>query len=295
MSKSDEKHLEFKVGIFVLIGLLVVGGLIVQFGRLGEGFQKTYRIQVVFPDASGLYKGAEVLMSGARIGRVAASPELLDDQTGVLVYLKLYAENQIPKSSTIRVGTNGLLGDKFVQVWPPPPEERGNEFIMPGDRIMGQREPGLDELTRDGREVMKEMKLATQNIRDVLLRVNRQLLNDQNTASIATTLQNIESSTRDLSTFTKKLDGWGNTAGKALEDFSDASKSASELLDGGNKLVDEARTGKGVLATLLNDQELANNLRALVENLKERGVLFYKDRAARDGEEAPPSRQSRRN
>src|SRR5437773_6167037 len=36
-----ERGLEFKVGAFVFVGLSMLAALVVQFGRLGEGF-KTY-------------------------------------------------------------------------------------------------------------------------------------------------------------------------------------------------------------------------------------------------------------
>ena len=38
--------------------------------------------------------------------------------------------------------------------------------------------------------------------------------------------------------------------------------------------------GKGLVATLLNDQQLASDLHALITNLRAHGVLFYRDSAA---------------
>ena len=66
-----ERGLEFKVGIFVFVGLAMLGALVVQFGRLGEGFKTYYPLTVRFNDASGLLKGSDVLLAGARIGKVA--------------------------------------------------------------------------------------------------------------------------------------------------------------------------------------------------------------------------------
>jgi hypothetical protein len=43
----------------------------------------------------------------------------------------------------------------------------------------------------------------------------------------------------------------------------------------------EATHGKGLLATLLTNQELAKDMRALVSNLRDHGVLFYRDSAAK--------------
>jgi hypothetical protein len=38
-TRHNDKTLELKVGLFVLAGLGVLAVLLVQFGRLGEGFQ----------------------------------------------------------------------------------------------------------------------------------------------------------------------------------------------------------------------------------------------------------------
>jgi hypothetical protein len=47
------------------------------------------------------------------------------------------------------------------------------------------------------------------------------------------------------------------------------------------KLFKSATEGKGLLALLLTNQELANDLRALISNLRAHGVLFYRDSAAK--------------
>jgi hypothetical protein len=46
-------------------------------------------------------------------------------------------------------------------------------------------------------------------------------------------------------------------------------------------LVRDARNGKGPLGALVGDRAMAENLRALVANLRAHGVLWYKDRAAK--------------
>jgi hypothetical protein len=52
------------------------------------------------------------------------------------------------------------------------------------------------------------------------------------------------------------------------------------------------------VAALLNDQQLANDLHALVTNLRAHGVLFYRDSAATAQQQQPtqqtkPARQTR--
>src|SRR5207248_9181432 len=114
-----ERGLEFKVGIFVFVGLAMLGALLVQFGRLGEGFKTYYPLTVRFNDASGLLKGTDVLLAGARIGKVAGGPRLVSDGPGVLVPLRIYDYVRLPIGSKFTVGSSGLLGDRFVTVTPP--------------------------------------------------------------------------------------------------------------------------------------------------------------------------------
>jgi hypothetical protein len=62
-----------------------------------------------------------------------------------------------------------------------------------------------------------------------------------------------------------------------------AKKAADELqqtLSAMHKLVEQAKSGSGVLGTLISNREMANNLRALVLNLRKHGILWYKDTSA---------------
>ena len=115
-----ERGLEFKVGVFVFAGLVMLGALVVQFGRLGEGLKTYYALTIRFSDASGLLKGSDVLLAGARIGKVSGGPRLVREGNGVAVPLKIYDYVKIPEGSKFTVGSSGLLGDRFVSVTMPP-------------------------------------------------------------------------------------------------------------------------------------------------------------------------------
>src|SRR5690349_2272321 len=115
-----ERGLEFKVGAFVFVGLAMLGALVVQFGRLGEGFKHYYEITVRFTDASGLLKGSDVLLAGAKIGHVSGGPQLARQGQGVVVPLRIYDYVKVPAESKFSIGSSGLLGDRFVNVTMPP-------------------------------------------------------------------------------------------------------------------------------------------------------------------------------
>jgi phospholipid/cholesterol/gamma-HCH transport system substrate-binding protein len=267
-----ERGLEFKVGVFVFIGLAMVGALVVQFGRLGEGFKTYYGITVRFNDASGLLKGSDVLLAGARIGKVSGGPQMVREGNGVDVPLKIYDYIKVPTGSQFTVGSSGLLGDRFVNVTLPP--EHPKTYISPNSYISGARETGLGDLTREGGALVSDLRGAVRDIDTTITRLNQQALSPTNMESLKSSLSHLDEATGAFAESSRKLGGVVDKADSAM----DSTKKAADDL---RKVLNAATQGKGLLATLLTNQELANDLRALISNLRAHGVLFYRDSAAK--------------
>ena len=292
MARGD-KGLEFKVGAFVFMGLAMLAGLVVQFGRVGEGFKTYYSLTAQFPDASGLLKGSDVLMSGAKVGRVSGGPRLMRVGQGVEVPLRIYDYVKVPTWSKFTVGSSGLLGDRFVKVDVPPGEP--TQFLGRDATVAGARETGLDDLTREGGALVGDMRTAVQNVNATVTRLNEQALSPANMQNIKETTENLSHATASLSESSKKIDGvveqtsaTMGSAKKAADDvqlaIADARKtiaSATQTMQNANQVVQQATTGKGLLPTLLSNGDLANDLHALVTNLRTHGILFYRDNAAK--------------
>ncbi|PYI80551.1 MAG: hypothetical protein DMF05_06075, partial [Verrucomicrobia bacterium] len=173
-----ERGLEFKVGIFVFVGLAMLGALLVQFGRLGEGFKTYYTITVRFSDASGLLKGTDVLLAGARIGKVAGGPKLVREGGSVAVALKIYDYIKIPQGTKFTVGSSGLLGDRFVNVTMPPGPQKA--YLAPNADVNGARETGIDDLTRSGGALVSDLRGTVQKIDTTVNRLNQDTLSQAN-------------------------------------------------------------------------------------------------------------------
>jgi ABC-type transporter Mla subunit MlaD len=267
-----ERGLEFKVGAFVFVGLAMLAALVVQFGRLGEGFKTYYGITVRFDDASGLLKGSDVLLAGAKIGKVSGGPRMVREGNGVDVPLKIYDYVKVPEESKFTVGSSGLLGDRFVNVTMPPGQSK--KYLPPNAYISGARETGLSDLTREGGALVNDMRGAVQNINGTFTRLNEDALSATNMQNLKTSIEHLSQATGALAESSKKLDG---VIEKADSTMSSTKKAADDL----QKVILAATQGKGLLAALLTNQELANDLRALISNLRAHGVLFYRDSAAK--------------
>lgn len=285
MTRS-EKGLEFKVGVFVLVGLAVLAGLVVQFGRVGEGFKKYYALTVQFPDASGLLKGSDVLLAGAKIGRVSGGPRLVRNGQGVEVPLRIYDYVKIPTGSKFTVGASGLLGDRFVAVSMPPGQ--ATSYFSPNATIAGTRETGLDDLTREGGFLVGDLRKAVQTVNTTVARLNDQALSPANMENFKASMENMKAATGSLAESSKKIDGvvekadsTMSSAKKAADDVQGAVGEARKTFAAATNVMREATQGKGILATMLSNQELSNDLRALITNLRAHGILFYRDSAAK--------------
>jgi phospholipid/cholesterol/gamma-HCH transport system substrate-binding protein len=276
-----ERGLEFKVGIFVFLGCLALAGLVVKFGRLGEGVKTYYQLNVRFLDASGLLKGSDVLLAGARIGRVSGGPRLVQDNQGVIVPLRIYDYVKIPVGSKFTVGSSGLLGDRFVTVSPPRGQPSG--YIAKDASIDGTRESGFDDLTKQGNELVGD-------VRTTVKKLNDETLSAQNLENLKASMEHLNQATSALAESSKKLDGVIEQADSAMASAKKAADGLQTAIADVRKVLRSASQGKGLVATLLNDQQLANDLHALISNLRTHGVLFYRDNAP--GRQANPAAQT---
>ena len=296
---QHERGLEFKVGAFVFMGLAMLGALVVQFGRLGEGFRTYYPISVRFTDASGLLKGSDVLLAGAKIGKVSGGPRMVREGNGVDVPLAIFEHVKIPEGSKISVGSSGLLGDRFVNVTMPPGQPK--KFIAPKSHIVGTRETGIDDLTREGGELITDLRTTVQNINAIMTRLNQEALSSGTMENWKTSIEHLSETTASLSESSKKLEAVVDKADLAVssirkdaDDVQAVIADARKAVQSATQVFREATQGRGLLAAMLTNQDLANDLRALISNLRAHGVLFYRDSAAKTDVKLPPQNPQRR-
>ncbi len=111
--------------------LVAVGFLVFAFQSAGlSGGEGGYEVTADFTDASGLAPGAEVRMSGVKIGTVVS--QSLDPETyDAVVVLSVDERVQLPLDTSARVIPDGLLGGNFVAL-----EPGGDiDMIEPGGKL----------------------------------------------------------------------------------------------------------------------------------------------------------------
>lgn len=108
-------RIEMMVGVFMVVGFLAFGWLAIRLGEapfLSQG--RTYRLDASFNNVSGLKRGAEVQISGVNVGTVQGIR--LDEDNLALVTMQLQRNVRLPKDSMASIKTQGIIGDKYIQL-----------------------------------------------------------------------------------------------------------------------------------------------------------------------------------
>lgn len=128
-----------KVGLFTLLGLVVLFFLILRSEDIELFGPKGTTLEATFPSVAGLDDKAPVRIAGVRVGRVDGIG--LDGQQAV-VRIKLEQPVALPQGTQATIRNTGLLGDKYVEL------VLGPENAPPlpdGVRLRGTTPPGFDE------------------------------------------------------------------------------------------------------------------------------------------------------
>jgi len=278
-----ERGSQLKVGIFMAIGLAAIAAMVVYFGRFGDSVRGYYQIRVEYPNASGILQGAGVLLAGAKVGVVATPPVILPDMNGVYVMLKIYEEVKIPSKSEFTIGSSGLLGDRFIQINLQPGASQ-SEPIQPGAVIQGKNETGMSEIFDQVGPVVGEAREAITNIKNISKKMNEEILTESMMKDFNASMANLRSSTQSIAEASKRFGVIMDKAEKTIDTGEDALLSAKGAADELKKtitdvrgIVQQVKAGNGALGVLLSDKQTAENLRILVESMRKRGILWYKD------------------
>jgi ABC-type transporter Mla subunit MlaD len=110
-------------------------------------------------------------------------------------------------------------------------------------------------------------------------------------------MEHLNQATTALAESSKKLDGVIEKAGSTMTSAKEAADNLQNAINDTRKILRTATQGNGLVATLLNNQQLANDLHALISNLRAHGVLFYRDSGAttqtKPQQQTKPARQGR--
>jgi len=264
---------EARVGIFVLLGLIVLTFFTFRVSKWGLIAEKGYRLTVDFDTASGLEPKSDVKMAGVPIGKVEEI-QLVGNHARLV--LRIHQEIRIPIDSVASIQTQGLLGEKYVEILPGKDAQRN---LPEGGRMANTLSPtNLDEIVRKLSAIGDDVKKFTAALSTTFgTEEGKKALSDilrdvrATTGSLRTVVQgnerrfdrilaNIDRLSADLSDISSANKQDVRTAIANLREFSDTLKNETPGLV--SKLEEMSERVSGVVG------DNRENLKESIKNLK---------------------------
>lgn len=162
---------QLRVGLLVLGGLAIGALALVLVGRTGNVFGQRYELVTLVRSAAGLVPGAAVQLAGQTVGqvdRVDLIPADARPPSGEAVALWLNVNvdvrDQIREDSKAQVRTQGLLGDRLIDILPGGPDAR---ILAPGDTLASATPVDYDALIAEGAAAVGDLVEVAGNLSEL--------------------------------------------------------------------------------------------------------------------------------
>lgn len=228
---------ETKVGIFTLLGLVVLGFSLYILG--GFSITRSYEVNVNFADVSGLPVKAAVKLAGVEVGKVKAIKIEGDKVVAVLAIndgISLY------KGAEFSVTMTGIIGTKYIKVVQGQPSLG---LIAAGDYVEGLNEMPMDE------QVAQTMK----SVRELVDSINNQ---GQFGSELNDAMRDIRQLSANVNQLVMTMRPYVTQSMENLEQI-------TEKL---NAVMDAISNEEGVLGTLIKDEQMKDQVKQSVSELK---------------------------
>jgi phospholipid/cholesterol/gamma-HCH transport system substrate-binding protein len=154
---------EVRLGLFIVMTLLIFAAGVFWIGEKQFLFHSTYRLVAEFQNVAGLNGGAEVRVGGIHEGTVRKLklPARPNEKAQVFMDLGERTQNVVKKDSVASIRTEGLVGDKFVEI------SFGSEQspkVKDGDTIQGTPPLEISDLLNKTNQVLDTTNAAVRDV-----------------------------------------------------------------------------------------------------------------------------------
>lgn len=191
----NESALRFRVGLFVLAGLVLLGVMIILFGGFPTFFTPQNTYSVLFRSAPGVESGTPVRRSGITIGEVKSVD--LEENGRVRVTIRVNKKYPLLKDDRVTLSQTMLGGDAILDFVPAPDAERDPqaELAEAGTEFVATNRTEVQALLKEAAEVLPTTREAINDIRKSIKRYEQ----------IAPTLEETAKEIRDLAKATREV------------------------------------------------------------------------------------------
>ena len=282
VSEMAKKSSEIWVGVFVVIGILLLVGMTLKIEKFRIGTKTGYPLNIYFDSAAGLSQNAQVRVAGVPVGSVE---KVALEQGKARVTFHLPYKITIYKDAKAYLKSEGFLGEKYVEITSGTP---GNPKLEPNGVVeQGSPPADVEQFLANMSAVREDLQEVIKPLGDVLKAIDprkvEQIVSNVDkfsghlTSLAKDSKETIEkakgafSSIEDIGEKVKKGEG---TLGKLITDetiYRDAKevvekvKGTAETL---KNVSDKIERGEGTLGKLIQDESLYNEAKETLQSIK---------------------------
>lgn len=241
ISMQDSKNT--KLGLFVVIGTLVLIAALYFIGTKQNLFGNTFELMAKFRNVNGLMKGNNVRFAGIDVGTVKSIDIINDTAVDVVMLVEKKIQPYIKKNAVAGIGTDGLMGNKLVNInsspWP-------SASVVENDVLATINPIEQDDMMRTLNATNENVKAISSNLRAMTDKLNGEnnlwsLLMDTVVAgNLKTSVVNIKLMSNQALSVTGNLKG----------------------------ITDHIKNGKGSVGALIMDTSFASGIHQTIVNLQ---------------------------
>lgn len=255
---------EAKVGGFTLLALALFTYSIMFLNNISLFEPSMMEIKGRFSSVTGLKAGNGVRYSGVSVGKVKDIQVAPD---GVTVTMGITKGTDIPVDSKFALYSDGILGEKFIEVTP----GNSKEFIADGANVTGGSSNNMDSAMEELNQVMNESTKMLKSINNIIG-------DSQTQQSMKRTLQNADVLTANMADATGQMNqliaqNSANvneiaanmaTISRNMNGVTEQLNQSAHALDGDGTLSADMRT---IVANIKTTSESVNNMAKSLEGV----------------------------
>ena len=253
---NKESGYQWKLGMFVIIGLILFVGTIYFVGKQKNLFGSTFELYSKFNSVNGLEVGNNVRLSGINIGTVEEIEFLTDTSVVIKLVIKDEVRKYIKKDAIASINSDGLMGDKVLTI---SSGKNSKVMVENSNYIASKQSIEMDDLMVSVKKSVDNAGVITAQLAQFSYSMNNgngalsRLVSDEEFGnSIKAMVTNLENSSTEFKKFTVNM----NNGKGAL-----------------SKLVSDERMGKVIDSSLTNVKSATKGLNEVIEAAKHNFLL----------------------
>lgn len=289
MKKETSRNI--RLGIMVVTGIIFLVTALYFIGDKQNLFGSTIKIKASFTNVNGLAVGNNVRYVGIDVGTVY-SIQIENDSTVIVeMTIESDAVQYIRKNAVATIGTDGLMGNKLVNIHSVSGKAK---YIEEGDIIATIAPLETEEIMRTLSQTNDDMYLIAENLKSITEKIEEEnmiwnLLRDTVIANnLRRTMVNVEHTSSDLTHLTtsfkgmvKNIEKGEGIAGsiiyddtfmlkvdKTLTNLQGVTDSLSRLSSDITEITGHVKKGEGAAGKVLMDPKFEQDLNETLVNVK---------------------------